>query len=953
MSDSGYTLIYEPNTATKVSVNEFKNLLEKGKDDVKVDTMKKILITILNGDPLPDLLMHIIRFVMPSRNKELKKLLYHYWEVCPKMDESGKMRHEMILVCNAIQRDLQHPNEYIRGNTLRYLTKLKEPELLETLVPNVRQCLEHRHAYVRKNAVFALWSIHKVSDHLAPDADELIYRFLYEENDSVCKRNAFVCLGDLNREAALQYIQDNISVIETLDPLIQLAFIEFIKKDSVQNPSLKQQYAQLMTEIIESSSNVVMYEAANTLTVLTSNPQSILLAGNKFVELATRESDNNVKIITLERINQLHKQHPGVLQDLSLEILRVLSSQDLDVKKKALDVTLQFITTRNVEDVVKLLKKELQSTALSNDDKNADYRQLLINAIHQLAIKFVEVAANVIDLLLDSIADLNTTAAYEVITFVKEVVEKFPDLRDAILRRLILALPHVKSGKVFRGALWVIGEYALEESLIQESWKYIRGSIGEVPIIASELKLKKHEEDTEELQEEEAEYDGKPRRKGPVVLPDGTYATESALTSETTDSLESDSKTPIRKQILGGDFYLGAVLASTLVKLILRLQSLKQTQEKILNGLKAEALLIMVSILRVGESSLVSKKIDEDSADRILSYIKILNDEEDLQEIKTSFLEDTKDAFKAQINNAELKKAEALAKDLHDNAEQIDDAIVFRQLDKDNKKSKTSVDDLAAASGSNELKKEDLSSRLNKIIQLTGFSDPIYAEAFVKVHQYDVVLDVLLVNQTTTTLRNLSVEFATLGDLKVVDKPTTANIGPHGFYKVQTTIKVTSADTGVIFGNIVYDGQHSDDSRIVILNDVHVDIMDYIKPATCSESQFRKMWNEFEWENKITIKSPIETLKEYLDELMKGTNMQCLTPGAVIGEECQFLSANLYSRSSFGEDALANLCIEKQSDGPIIGHVRIRSKGQGLALSLGDRVASISRKGKTATITRV
>lgn len=952
MSDSGYTLIYEPNTATKVSVNEFKNLLEKGKDDVKVDTMKKILITILNGDPLPDLLMHIIRFVMPSRNKELKKLLYHYWEVCPKMDESGKMRHEMILVCNAIQRDLQHPNEYIRGNTLRYLTKLKEPELLETLVPNVRQCLEHRHAYVRKNAVFALWSIHKVSDHLAPDADELIYRFLYEENDSVCKRNAFVCLGDLNREAALQYIQDNISVIETLDPLIQLAFIEFIKKDSIQNPALKQQYAQLMTEIIESSSNVVMYEAANTLTVLTSNPQSILLAGNKFVELATREFDNNVKIITLERINQLHKQHPGVLQDLSLEILRVLSSQDLDVKKKALDVTLQFITTRNVEDVVKLLKKELQSTALSNDDKNADYRQLLINAIHQLAIKFVEVAANVIDLLLDSIADLNTTAAYEVITFVKEVVEKFPDLRDAILRRLILALPHVKSGKVFRGALWVIGEYALEESLIQESWKYIRGSIGEVPIIASELKLKKRD-DTEESQEEETEYDGKPRRKGPVVLPDGTYATESALTSETTDSLESDSKTPIRKQILAGDFYLGAVLASTLVKLILRLQSLKQTQEKILNGLKAEALLIMVSILRVGESSLVSKKIDEDSADRILSYIKILNDEEDLQEIKTSFLEDTKDAFKAQINNAELKKAEALAKDLHDNAEQIDDAIVFRQLDKDNKKSKASVDDVAAASGSNELKKENLSSRLNKIIQLTGFSDPIYAEAFVKVHQYDVVLDVLLVNQTTTTLRNLSVEFATLGDLKVVDKPTTANIGPHGFYKVQTTIKVTSADTGVIFGNIVYDGQHSDDSRIVILNDVHVDIMDYIKPATCSESQFRKMWNEFEWENKITIKSPIETLKEYLDELMKGTNMQCLTPGAVIGEECQFLSANLYSRSSFGEDALANLCIEKQSDGPIIGHVRIRSKGQGLALSLGDRVASISRKGKKATIARV
>lgn len=949
MADIGYTLIYEPNTAAKTSVNEFKTLLEKSKDEVKINTMKRILITMLNGDPLPDLLMHIIRFVMPSKNKELKKLLYFYWEVCPKLDDHGKMRQEMILVCNAIQRDLQHPNEFIRGNTLRFLCKLKEADLLETLVPNVRQCLEHRHAYVRKNAVFALYSIHKVSDHLAPDADELIYRFLYDEADAVCKRNAFVCLGDLNREAALQYIQDNVSIIETLDPLLQLAFIEFIRKDSIQNPSLKLQYAQLVSEVIEStSSNVVAYEAATTLTILSSSSQLILLAGSKFIELATKESDNNVKIITLERIKELHKLHPSVLQDLSLEILRVLSSQDLDVRKKAIDVTLQFITSRNVEDVVKLLKKELQRTSTSNEEKNSEYRQLLINAIHQLAIRFVEVAANVIDLLLESMSDLSTSAAYEVITFVKEVVEKFPDLRQTILSRLIETLPSVKSGKVFRGSLWIIGEYCMEDKLVQEAWRYIRSSIGEVPILASEKKLAEGNENNED--DETNGSAEKPKRR-PVVLPDGTYATESAFTAELKASSVDEEKPPIRKLILEGDFYLGSVLASTLVKLILRLQR-NATQEKYLNALKAEAILIMVSILRVGESSYVAKKIDEDSADRIFSCVKYLTDEQDIELIQSSFLDDTKEAFKSQIETSELEKAEAEAKDFHDNAEQVDDSIVFRQFDKDNTTRNANLDDLSLAAGS-DLKKEDLSSRLNKILQLTGFSDPIYAEAYVKVHQFDVVLDVLLVNQTTNTLRNLSVEFATLGDLKVVDKPATANIGPHGFHKIQTTIKVTSADTGVIFGNIVYDGQHSDDSTIVILNDVHVDIMDYIKPATCTENVFRKMWNEFEWENKITIKSQMNSLKEYLEEMMKGTNMNCLTPGAVIGEECQFLSANLYSRSSFGEDALANLCIEKQTDGPIIGHVRIRSKGQGLALSLGDRVASISRKSQKASISRV
>lgn len=38
-----------------------------------------------------------------------------------------------------------------------------------------------------------------------------------------------------------------------------------------------------------------------------------------------------------------------------------------------------------------------------------------------------------------------------------------------------------------------------------------------------------------------------------------------------------------------------------------------------------------------------------------------------------------------------------------------------------------------------------------------------------------------------------------------------------------------------------------------------------------------------------------------------------------------------------GEDALANLSIEKEGeDGPITGFVRIRSRSQGLALALGN-----------------
>jgi hypothetical protein len=59
---------------------------------------KKILAIMLNGDAKTGLLMHIIRFVMPSKSKPLKKLMYFFFEVCPKHDAQGKLRQEWILV---------------------------------------------------------------------------------------------------------------------------------------------------------------------------------------------------------------------------------------------------------------------------------------------------------------------------------------------------------------------------------------------------------------------------------------------------------------------------------------------------------------------------------------------------------------------------------------------------------------------------------------------------------------------------------------------------------------------------------------------------------------------------------------------------------------------------------------------------------------------------------------
>ncbi len=118
----------------------------------------------------------------------------------------------------------------------------------------------------------------------------------------------------------------------------------------------------MIFDLLEAGATTVVYEAASSLTSLTNNPVAVKAAATKFIELSIKEADNNVKLIVLDRVDQLRKKNEGVLDDLTMEILRVLSSPDIDVRRKALGLAMEMVSSKNVEEVVMLLKKELSKT---------------------------------------------------------------------------------------------------------------------------------------------------------------------------------------------------------------------------------------------------------------------------------------------------------------------------------------------------------------------------------------------------------------------------------------------------------------------------------------------------------------------------------------------------------------------------------------------------------------
>ncbi|KAK4371771.1 hypothetical protein RND71_007155 [Anisodus tanguticus] len=942
------SLLIHFDKGTPALANEIKEALEGNDVPAKIDAMKKAVMLLLNGETLPQLFITIIRYVLPSEDHTIQKLLLLYLEIIEKTDSKGRVLPEMILICQNLRNNLQHPNEYLRGATLRFLCRLNEVDIIEPLIPSIMNNLEHRHPYVRRNAILAVMSVYKLpqGEQLLVDAPEKIENVLTAEQDPSAKRNAFLMLFQCVQERAINYLLTHVDRVSDWGELLQMVVLDLIRKVCRTNKGEKGKYIKIIISLLTAPSAAVTYECASTLVSLSSAPSAIRAAANTYCQLLQSQSDNNVKLIVLDRLNELKSSHKDVMVDMIMDVLRALSSPNLDIRRKTLDIVLELITPRNINEVVLTLKKEVVKTQSGELEKNGEYCQMLIQAIHSCAIKFPEVASTVVHLLMDFLGDSNVASAVDVVVFVREIIETNPKLRVSIVTRLLDTFYQIRAARVCSCALWIIGEYCLSLSEVESGITTIKQCLGDLPFYS----VSEESEATDSSKKtQQANSITTVSSRRPAVLADGTYATQSAAseTAFSSPTVVQGSLTAgnLRSLLLTGDFFLGAVVACTLTKLILRLEEVQPSKIEV-NKATTNALLIMVSMLQLGESYVLAHPIDNDSHDRIVLCIRLLCNTGD--EVRKIWLSSCRESFVNMLSDKQLRETEEIKAKAQISHSQPDDLIDFYHLKSRRGMSHLELedevqDDLKRATGEF-VKDENDANKLSRVLQLTGFSDPVYAEAYVTVHHYDIVLDVTVINRTKETLQNLCLELATMGDLKLVERPQNYTLAPESSKQIKANIKVSSTETGVIFGNIVYEASNVLERTVVVLNDIHIDIMDYISPAVCSDAAFRTMWAEFEWENKVAVNTVIQDEKEFLDHIIKSTNMKCLTAPSALEDECGFLAANLYAKSVFGEDALVNLSIEKQSDGKLSGYIRIRSKTQGIALSLGDKI-TLKQKG--------
>ena len=85
---------------TSSDLSDIRRTLEDGPDTARITTLKSLIVSLVNGEQelVEGLVMTLIRFVLPLKDKTIKKLLLLLFENMNKTDNEGNLKQEFILV---------------------------------------------------------------------------------------------------------------------------------------------------------------------------------------------------------------------------------------------------------------------------------------------------------------------------------------------------------------------------------------------------------------------------------------------------------------------------------------------------------------------------------------------------------------------------------------------------------------------------------------------------------------------------------------------------------------------------------------------------------------------------------------------------------------------------------------------------------------------------------------
>lgn len=248
-----------------------------------------------------------------------------------------------------------------------------------------------------------------------------------------------------------------------------------------------------------------------------------------------------------------------------------------------------------------------------------------------------------------------------------------------------------------------------------------------------------------------------------------------------------------------------------------------------------------------------------------------------------------------------------------------------------------------------EAKISDKEAQRPIIKQLSGYTDPLYVEAFITVTRLKITVSLLIINTTSHMITNILPEF-TISSNITGDRTYGFNLEGGSIVKKGYSFKVNEVVNGFLTGYIQFSiGKNKNMS--VALGEVKFKVNEYLLEKHISRDDFKSDWLILEWENSYTsrFKSSLN-VNEIFDQIRRelkcciidsistydtdySTSSDDSLDIPVQSDTDDFIVANLCCTTLLAEDILMNMKIHRENNTVSID-CRMRSASEQIVKSL-------------------
>jgi len=803
--------------------DEIMQKLSSSSEDEKIEAMRQIVMHMSQGSEFSSITLKITKEIMVVKNNELKRLFYYFMEMLPKSRDS-EVFGEVLLLSNQVRKDLEHPNEYVRGFVMRFVSTLCDQELIGNFYKLVKDNFSHPNAYVRRNAYFCLGEIFR-KIKIYDEVPDLLYHALLRDIDPNCLKQAFVSLQLADEALTCKYVSE---VPISIPNELSMAIVEWARDMKVLEKFLASEDAQTAME-----AGIVIHRVSMDEGLL-KRSLDVILRG---VEKLARYKEYVIDELT---------RHSGYgFCGCAMRFLGLVDVYDLGFSSKCIDFVFKISETHEFLEICDFLSMKFKETS-DVSVQNQAFKVMLFEKMSCFAEQYSSYNEEMVEEALRSVGSENPEMSYAALVFLgscfgvmkNETKGEERARYERHVEALVEKMEEAKYGKILRHCMEIVRRYA------------------------SKMVFEK------------------------VV--DGL-----------SESFEKADK-PL--YLRSTQAFLGCYLCIELCEMCKQLEG----------HMKERVIAVMLKFISYGNES---GTMDASSHSTIIACIRSLVSGSGRMEV---------------ISDSYRRCREGVL-----------DAIVLPGC---NDKEENGLRRLSEFIEEGEA----WNGGVENVVQLSGLSDPVYAEGLVGYTRYEVVVEMMLINQTSSYLQNILVDFVSSRNLVASFVSSPFSLSSRSVAVKRYVFKIQDASSGFVSGSMTFrypdeSGEYANTTYMINFCEIRTSVAEFLEPCEIVPHEFREMWKDLEWENTYTLKL---STKKPLEEIFEGVSSG--VRGRVLDVEYNddYAVGNIVCLTQQSVYVLVNVCLRREES--VYFECRIRSKKEGIVKSVsmvvGDVLKSFRNK---------